>query len=212
MRPLRTPIIGLVILCGLAVGTAQSQQIYRWTDADGKAHFGNQPPPDAKQVESRERPKTDAERECEAAADRQCRRDIKFLNTVFDDAVPTTVVRDCIAEYTANCSNLSKPKPQARKASVRHTLVTPRVKFDPAAGDQLVCRMKCGGKCTGSVEIWDLDSLARGENPGAVEYSVAYVPKAAGSAYCRATTMAPDSTIELTLARGGAVVARAQAQ
>jgi Domain of unknown function (DUF4124) len=198
------------MLCSLGFGAAEAQQIYRWTDAQGKAHFGNVPPPDAQQVETKGRAKTEAEHDCEAAADRQCRRDMQVLNSAFHDMVPTTAIRDCLAEYTANCARRSERRADQTGAA-RHALVTPRIRFDPTAGDRLACRMRCTTKCSGSIEILDLDSLARGENRGALEHAVFYVPTAGGSAYCRATTAATDATVELTLARGATVLARATA-
>lgn len=126
-------LAGCVTLIGLS---AEAQQIYRWTDEQGKAHFSNSPPPNAKDVQTNDRAQSQAELDCEAAARRQCRRDMKTLDDVFDD-VPTTLIRDCMEEYTRNCANFSKPKPRGTPS--QHTLVTPRVRFDQATGDHLVC-------------------------------------------------------------------------
>ena len=200
-----TPYVLLVAICA---GVSDAQQIYRWTDERGKTHFGNSPPPDAKDIQAKDRAHSQAELDCEGAARRQCRRDLNMLDSVFDD-VPTTLIRECMAEYTRNCANFSKPKPPG--TAVQRTLVTARLRFDPTAGERLVCSMTCPTKCTGSVEIWDVDNLARGENPGAPEYSVRVTPTSAGSAYCRSTTTDTGGTIVLNLMRGDAVVASARA-
>jgi glutaredoxin len=45
----------LALLAFLAASAAAAQGIYRWTDADGKVHFGSNPPPGAKANEVRSR-------------------------------------------------------------------------------------------------------------------------------------------------------------
>ena len=34
----------LLVVLALAAGAAVAQQMYRWTDKDGKVHYGNNPP------------------------------------------------------------------------------------------------------------------------------------------------------------------------
>lgn len=38
----------------LALTLPASAQVYKWTDAEGNVHFGNQPPPEADEVDIRE--------------------------------------------------------------------------------------------------------------------------------------------------------------
>ena len=112
--------------------------------------------------------------------------------------------------YTRNCTNAAKPV--AHGAPVSRSLVTPRVRFDPTAGDRLVCQLTCPTPCTGTVEIWDLESLARGENPGVRQYSVEVTPSNRGSAYCRFDSTNPGGALVLNLMRGSTVVASAPAK
>lgn len=72
--------------------------------------------------------------------------------------------------------------------------------------------MTCKTNCTGSVEIWDVDNLARGQNPGAKEYSVRVTPQGVGSAYCRSTTNDAGISVVLNVLRGETVVASAPAR
>lgn len=43
MNPVLTPLL-LGLLCAAAAAQADAAQVYRWTDADGKAHFSDRPP------------------------------------------------------------------------------------------------------------------------------------------------------------------------
>ena len=45
--------IGCCIVVAAAVGVAGAAGLYRWVDAEGKVHYGDSPPPDAKKVEQK---------------------------------------------------------------------------------------------------------------------------------------------------------------
>jgi hypothetical protein len=202
-------------MCTVAIGClvahasdARAQQIYRWTDANGTVNFGSAPPPDAKGLQADDRVKTQAELDCEAAAVRQCRRELDTFESVFEN-FPSTLIRNCIANYSRNCVNLSKPaRSQAPTARV---LVTSRLQFDPASSDRLVCQMTCESGCKGAVEISDEEMLGSGQNSGQKDYAVRVVPKRAGSAYCRVTTKDDNVGVVFNVVRGESVVASARA-
>lgn len=46
----------LLIVLGLLAGAAQAGEAYRWVDAEGKVHYGDRPPADTKEVETRKIP------------------------------------------------------------------------------------------------------------------------------------------------------------
>ncbi len=49
----RHSIFGALLALGLLASTANAQGIYRWTDEDGRVHFGNSPPPGRDAVEQK---------------------------------------------------------------------------------------------------------------------------------------------------------------
>ncbi|MFN8644211.1 MAG: DUF4124 domain-containing protein [Candidatus Binatia bacterium] len=209
MRSPAPPAIGLFLLCALGSGVVEGQQIYRWTDAEGKAHFGNVPAPGARQVERKGRERSQVEIDCAAAADRQCRKDVKLLNALLDDRVPTTAVRDCLAEYTANC--VSRAEVLAGSGPESHyTLETTRLPFNPGAGDRFVCRVfALGRRQRASVEVRDSGVVTKRdcyEDGCFLEYQ----PRRPGSAYCRVTTAASGLSIDAIVTRDGAIVASAR--
>jgi hypothetical protein len=195
------------MLVGLWVRPVAAQQIYKWTDAQGKVHFGNAPPPDAKDIAS-DGSASRIEAECQAKAKRSCERD----SSTFDRSVngpSTDVARRCREQMTASCVQNATNRNSRVAPPTQRTLVTERVSFDPKTGDHLVCHMTCPSDCTGSLEIWGAENLARAENPGSKDFTVRVTPSSAGSAYCRATTAETRGAIVLNLMRGEAVVASA---
>jgi hypothetical protein len=203
----------VMIVSALALGlwadNSPAQQIYKWTDAEGKTHFGNAPPPGAKDVASNGGGDTSAvEAECQAKARRDCDRD--DYGTTFDRSVhgaPTEMQRRCREQSVRYCLQNASRRPGTPKPM--RTLVTARLAYDPKTGDHLVCQMTCPSNCTGSLEIWGADNLARAENPGSKDYTVRVTPDAPGSAYCRSSSQDTRATIVLNLMRGDAVVASA---
>src|SRR5262249_46336525 len=153
-------------------------------------HFGNSPPPEAQGVEAKDRAKSQAELDCEAAARRQCDRDINTLENYFD--LSTETIRYCMEEYTKNCARLSNPT--SGPAQLRN-IVTPRIHYSSATGDTLVCKMSCPKTCTGDLDISDQASLGRGRNDGASEYTLKIEPKGDGSAVCTVRTLDPGVTV-----------------
>lgn len=62
---MRTASLGLALLC--IVGVVHAERIYRWTGADGKTHYGDMPPGNARDVRGLE-PRIGATRPPPAAA------------------------------------------------------------------------------------------------------------------------------------------------
>lgn len=204
--------LAVTLAFALALGgwaaAAPAQQIYKWTDAQGKTHFGNAPPPDAKDVASNGGAASGVEAECQAKARRACDRE--DYGTTFDRSVkgaPTEMQRRCREQSVRTCLEYASRRPATPKPA--RTLVTARLSYDPKSGDHLVCQMTCPSNCTGSLEIWGAENLARAENPGSKDYTVRVTPTAPGTAYCRSSSQDTRAAIVLHLMRGDTVVASA---
>ncbi len=199
-------VMAAVLLVGLYGEPSGAQQIYKWTDAQGKTHFGNAPPQDAKDVASDSNSaSSQLEAECQALAKRRCERE----GSTFERSVngSTEATRQCRESSFNMC--LRDAGRRGRTPASQRTLVTARLSFDPQSGDHLVCQMTCPTDCTGSLEIWGNENLARADNPGSRDFTVRVTPSAAGSAYCRTTTTDTRGAIVLNLMRGDTVVASA---
>jgi len=201
-------LLGLVLagLCALP-GTAPAQQIYKWTDADGKVHFGNQPPPDAKNAVARGREQTEVEVECETEVRAECQEYVD----AYGKWQHSEAYRNCMERGRAACLKF-KPRAQPTRAAERF-ISTPALKFDPSLGDSLLCEMRCPSKsCRGQVEIRADRVLKKGENLGSDRYEMEVKPQAAGSAFCSVST--PSEAVELVLSvrRNGSVAAVVEAQ
>jgi hypothetical protein len=55
-------LLMLVLPLSAFTDVATAQQIYPWTDASGKVHFGNQPPPGAQGLEAKDEEKSEGVR------------------------------------------------------------------------------------------------------------------------------------------------------
>ncbi|MDX2169172.1 MAG: DUF4124 domain-containing protein [Deltaproteobacteria bacterium] len=198
--------IGCLTAVGFSAG-ASAQEIYKWTDAEGKVHFGNAPPPGARDVAANGGGEvSSAEAACQAKARQACTRQ---YGTTFERSVKgsSESERYCRESQYQTCMQYARVRPTAPKPM--KTLVTERLSYDPQTGDHLVCQMTCPTDCTGSLEIWGAENLARAENPGSRDYTVRVTPNAPGSAYCRSSSQDTRASIVLNLMRGDAVVASA---
>jgi len=48
----RAPALLLLVVLGAALALPAAAQVYKWTDKDGKVHFGDLPPPEATDVKA----------------------------------------------------------------------------------------------------------------------------------------------------------------
>lgn len=194
-------------LLALAWATAlEAQQIYRWTDANGKVHFGNQPPPGTKNVVARGREPSALEVECEAEVRSECQQYVARFGKWQD----SETFRDCMARGREACLKL-KPRAQPTRAAERF-ISTPTLRFDPTLGDSLLCEMRCPDKCRGQVEIRADRVLKKGENYGTDRYAMEVTPPQAGSAFCAVSTPSEGVQVVLSVRRNGAVEAVVEAQ
>jgi len=185
---------------------AEAQQIYRWTDENGTVHFGNQPPPDAADVEARGRKKSGIEVECETAAKKACGEYLDRYGRWYN----SEAYRDCVS-YNVNRCQKYKPKAKPTKARQR-VISTAAVKYDPKLGDSLRCEMSCPKNCRGKVEILSNRVLKKGENLGSANYVVEVEPSDSGSAYCKVSTRNKDVSLRMSVVRKGDVVDSTEAQ
>lgn len=207
---LRRALVLLPLLLGplgLDASAVGAQQIYRWTDENGKVHFGNQPPAGTKDLEAKDRAKSEIEMECEAAVKEECQKYVKKYGKWQD----SETYRDCVAEHSEACTRLqAKAKPTAAR---ERFISTPTLAFDPSLGDSLRCEMRCPtNRCRGQVEIRSDRVLKKGENLGLDQYTMEAKPPQAGSAFCAVSTPSDDVQLVLSVVRGGSVTSRVEAQ
>jgi hypothetical protein len=190
----------------LLAGTAEAQQIYRWTDTNGQVHFGNQPPAGAKGIEAKDREKSETTLECEAEVREKCQDYIKK----YGKWQHSEAYRDCLERYRETCEQYqAKAKPtQGRE----RTVSTPTLSFDPGLGDSLLCEMRCRSRCRGQVEIRTDRVIKKGENYGSDHYSVEIKPPQSGSAYCAVSTRNDNVQLALSVVRNGNTVALVEGQ
>jgi glutaredoxin len=50
---MRNTALLLALLCAAVMAPAQAQTAYRWVDQDGKVHYGDRPPKEAREVQER---------------------------------------------------------------------------------------------------------------------------------------------------------------
>lgn len=193
-------------IAGALGGEAGAQQIYRWTDETGKVHFGNQPPPGTKNLEAKDREKSDTEMECEGEVRGKCQEYVRRYGKWQD----SEVYRDCVAGGMEVCMKY-KPRAKPTEAASRF-ISTPTLPFDPVLGDSLLCEMHCNDKCRGQVEIRADRVLKKGENLGSDRYSMEVKPQQAGSAFCSVSTPSPGVQLVLSVKRKGGTAATVEAQ
>jgi hypothetical protein len=196
-------LVGSFCLVGSAV---DAQQIYRWTDANGKVNFGNQPPSGAKGVEAKDREKSETTIECEKTVKKKCQQFVK----VYEDWMDSDAYRECFAAGQEECARW-QPKVQPTQGRQR-VVSTPTLPFDPTVGDSLLCEMRCRPNCRGQLEIRADRVLKTGENLGSDSYSMQVKPPKAGSAYCTASTRNENVQLVLSVMRGGTATAMVEAQ
>ncbi len=185
---------------------SEAQQIYRWTDQNGKVHFGNQPPQGAMAPQARGREKSSAEIECETAAKQRCH---KYLDR-WGDWYNSEAYRDCFALNTEKCEKIrveARPTPAPKRF-----ISTPTLSVEPSAGEMLRCEMRCLDKCQGEVEIRSDRVLKKGENYGTDRYEMSVQPNKAGTAFCTASTASPDVQLVLSVLRNGLVISTVEGQ
>lgn len=183
-----------------------AQQIYRWTDASGQVHFGNQPPAGAKGIETKDRGKSESALECEAEVREKCQDYIKK----YGKWQHSEAYRDCLERHQEACNQYqAKAKPtQGRE----RTVSTPTLPFDPGLGDSLLCEMRCRSRCRGQVEIRTDRVIKTGENYGSDHYKVEIKPPQSGSAYCSVSTRNDNVQLALSVVRNGNTVALVEGQ
>lgn len=196
-------VVGAICTGG---SSAEAQQIYRWTDETGKVHFGNQPPPGQKNVETKGREQSGTELECEGEVRKECQEYVRRYGKWQD----SEVFRDCVAGGMEVCMKF-KPKAKPTEAAARF-ISTPALPFDPVLGDSLLCEMHCPDKCRGQVEIRADRVLKKGENYGTDRYTMEVKPQQAGSAFCSVSTPSSGVQLVLSVRRNGSVARTVEAQ
>ncbi len=202
-RVIAIALLGALVLAGSVVS---AQQIYRWTDESGKVHFGNQPPPGSKNLETTGRERGEVELECEAAAKGACQQYVDKYGKWWD----SEAYRRCLEQGREKCAQLA-PKVRPTQAPERF-ISTPTLAFDPQLGDALQCEMLCPTRCRGKVEIRTDRVLKKGENYGSDRYAMEVKPPQAGSAFCSVSTANENVQVVLSVRRNGAVTATVEAQ
>jgi len=190
----------------VAARPSGAQQIYQWKDDTGKVHFGNQPPPGTKNVETRGTELSGAEAECDGEVKKDCQEYVHKWGKYQD----SEVYRDCLAQRMEVCLKY-KPRAKPTEASARF-ISTPALPFDPTLGDSLLCEMRCPNNCRGQVEIRADHVLKKGENYGTDRYAMEVTPQQAGSAFCSVSTPSTGVQLVLSVRRSGSVSAAVEAQ
>lgn len=201
-------IAAVVLFAGwcCTAATARAQQIYRWVDANGKVHFGNQPPPGAKGVEAKEPEKSEMALACEATARQECQKYLKK----YGKWQRSEAYRDCLERAQENCDEFQvKAKPTMGRERV---VSTPSLPFDPGLGDLLRCEMNCRTRCRGDVEIRTDRVIKKGENYGSEHYSMEVKPLQSGTAYCAVSTRNDNVQLVLIVKRNGDIKASVEGQ
>jgi Domain of unknown function (DUF4124) len=185
---------------------ARAQQIYRWTDASGQVHFGNQPPPGSKHLEAKDRARTEFEIACDAVVREKCQDYVdKYGKWQSSEAY-----RDCVERNRETCARL---QPHVQPTPARERFIsTPALPFDPLQGESLLCEMRCPDRCRGQVEIRSDRVLKKGENYGIDRYTMEVKPQQAGSAFCSVTTPNDDVQLVLSVMRDGSATAVVEGQ
>ena len=196
-RRLGRQLLAPLALCAFFSSAAVGQQIYRWTDDNGKVHFGNQPPASAKQASTSSRKRSSVEMECEAGVKSKCQAYVKK----FGKWHTSKAYRVCVEQGKESCARM---RPVIKPTAAPDRFVsTPTLQFNPTLGDSLKCEMRCPTKCRGKVEIRSDRVLKKGENYGTEHYTMEVKPRKAGVASCTASTPSTEVQLVLSVLRDG---------